>query len=830
MKKLLFIFALCSGYAVAQGTNVTSWSYNETGHQSQYYSADEVTVNNLNDSSEIQEICYNTDSIYIRANILPSFIMGPWPGDPFLADGQNNSYVFPRNPTYPSSTHQLKNVGIQGLLINGVAIYDDGDGKSYKTSTGTNVNNGDGEWDQIAWLAHADEMDSGNGHPDPNNIYHNHFNPIQLCDVVSGSAHSPIIGWAFDGWPIYGPFGYSTAMDNTSPIERMTSSWSLRNITTRTILYDGTDVTDGPAVSGTFPLGTYIQDYGYTASSGDLDYYNGRYCVTPEYPSGTYAYFLNTDASGNASYPNMVGPRYYGTVYLTNFGGTSGQASKMKIGVTCYTPPNPTVTLSVGSTGIYENGAGTTVTATLSETSASNVTVNLSYSGTATSGSDYSSATSIVVTAGSLSASINLTTADNSDREGDKTVIIDISSVTNADEDGTQQQTISLYDEDTKLTATYCGYTLSALTDALYSETVTGATNYRYWIQCSSTGYSTVATRSASDNLFRMSWPVSDPVNYGATYTVKVAAYVNGAWQSYGDACNVTTPATKMQTSSCGVTLTALTDALYSYEVEGATDYRYWVQNTAAGFSKVATRSANDNLFRMSWVSGALYGTTYTVKVAAYVSGSWSAYGTSCNVTTPASLTKLASTSCNVSIPTMATALYSDAVSGATDYRYKVVNTAAGFSKVATRSANDNLFRMSWVTGAQYNTTYTISVAAYVSGSWGDYSTTCTVTTPAAIIAGGEEEISEHQESLGFGEELSLEAFPNPNAGSFTLRASEAATLVLCNELGQIIRTIELNNDNMLQSEILDLPNGAYFVSGIIGDVKLTKKVMVINK
>jgi hypothetical protein len=339
MKKLLFLLMAMPMLQFAQvGYNITSWYYNSTGQKAQYYSSNGTTVNTLTDSAEVQQICYNTDTIYVRTDILADYIMGPWPGDPFICGGQNNSYLFPRNPSYPSSTHQTKPTGSQGLLINGVVIFDDGDGKSYNTSTGTNSNSGAGVWNQIAWVAHASEMDAGMGHPDPSKIYHNHSNPIKLCSVTSSTTHSPLIGWSFDGWPIYGPFGYSTATNSSSAVTRMTSSWALRNITTRTTLYTGTSTSQtGPAVSTSFPLGTYIEDYGYTAGSGDLDYYNGRYCVTPEFPSGTYAYFLNTDASGNPSYPNMIGPKYYGSVFLTNFGSSGGNASAPKAGVSCYT-------------------------------------------------------------------------------------------------------------------------------------------------------------------------------------------------------------------------------------------------------------------------------------------------------------------------------------------------------------------------------------------------------------------------------------------------------------------------------------------------------------
>ncbi len=63
-------------------------------------------------------------------------------------------------------------------------------------------------------------------------------------------------------------------------------------------------------------MGSYLEDY-YYLGNGTLDEYNGRWCVTPEYPSGTYAYFVATDSSGNPSYPFVVGPEYYGEIQTT---------------------------------------------------------------------------------------------------------------------------------------------------------------------------------------------------------------------------------------------------------------------------------------------------------------------------------------------------------------------------------------------------------------------------------------------------------------------------------------------------------------------------------
>lgn len=113
----------------------------------------------------------------------------------------------------------------------------------------------------------------------------------------------------------------------------------------------------------------------------------------------------------------------------------------------------PTVTLSVGSSLVAENGGTSTITATLNNATYADVTVNLAYSGTATSASDYSTpSTSITITGGTTSANATtgITGLDDVTSEGDETIIIDISSVSggSASENGTQQQIITITDDD----------------------------------------------------------------------------------------------------------------------------------------------------------------------------------------------------------------------------------------------------------------------------------------------------------------------------------------------------------------------------------------------
>ena len=62
-----------------------------------------------------------------------------------------------------------------------------------------------------------------------------------------------------------------------------------------------------------YVIGDLVQDYIWDSGTGTLDAYNGRFAVTPEYPNGTYAYFLTEDGSGIPTYPYAIGPKFYGT-------------------------------------------------------------------------------------------------------------------------------------------------------------------------------------------------------------------------------------------------------------------------------------------------------------------------------------------------------------------------------------------------------------------------------------------------------------------------------------------------------------------------------------
>ena len=129
-------------------------------------------------------------------------------------------------------------------------------------------------------------MDLNGGHVNVLGRYHYHSAPIDYIvnDLsINSNSHSPLLGYAADGFPIYYKYLYSNPLDSNSSILNFQSSYALKN---------GNRTGDGiTAPNGAYD-GTYYEDYDYISSQSDLDECGGRYGITPEYPNGTYYYVL----------------------------------------------------------------------------------------------------------------------------------------------------------------------------------------------------------------------------------------------------------------------------------------------------------------------------------------------------------------------------------------------------------------------------------------------------------------------------------------------------------------------------------------------------------
>ena len=124
-----------------------------------------------------------------------------------------------------------------------------------------------------------------------------------ISGLTHPNGHSKILGISADGYPVYGPYGFVRAVDASSGIKRIVTGYTLNSADTRI----GTEASNTTA----YPMGIFIEDYSFTAS-GDLDQHNGRFCVTPDYPGGTYAYFVTLNSALLPVYPYIIGNTYFG--------------------------------------------------------------------------------------------------------------------------------------------------------------------------------------------------------------------------------------------------------------------------------------------------------------------------------------------------------------------------------------------------------------------------------------------------------------------------------------------------------------------------------------
>jgi len=360
MRKIItFLFLISASFLFSQSNPViTSWLQNTTGIQGRHYVAGNYTPIDDDVDANVQLVQYSSDWVYINTTGIPAYITGPFQdGNPSLATDQDAIFRFTLNPTENTGTPTETSLGNIGNFINGVALFDWRDGVSWDPTTsslcgGPLTNQCTGgptatmDWNRDAVPAENIGFDCSKGHPALGN-YHHHQNPTafnldlievsDVCDlyaadglyVIDSTSHSPLIGFAYDGFPIYGAYAYKNT-DGTGGITRMKSSYSLINMTTRT---------NGPAVDATYFLGYFKEDYEYIANSEPdyLDEHNGRFCVTPEYPNGIYCYFATVDENWNSAYPYVVGPTFYGNV-------TSGLVTSINETVTVYEATEDTTT------------------------------------------------------------------------------------------------------------------------------------------------------------------------------------------------------------------------------------------------------------------------------------------------------------------------------------------------------------------------------------------------------------------------------------------------------------------------------------------------------
>ena len=155
-------------------------------------------------------------------------------------------------------------------------------------------------------------IDQNMAHVQPTGAYHFHGLPSFMLAQNPGDSMT-LVGYAADGFPIYGKYGYVDAKDASSRVKTLKSSYRLKSGTR-------------PSGPGGKYNGTYTQDFEYILGSGDLDQANCRFGVTPEYPDGTYFYVLTE------TFPYI--PRYWQGTPDSSFakGGPGGRRGGFGMG------------------------------------------------------------------------------------------------------------------------------------------------------------------------------------------------------------------------------------------------------------------------------------------------------------------------------------------------------------------------------------------------------------------------------------------------------------------------------------------------------------------
>ncbi|MFI4853727.1 MAG: YHYH protein [Phycisphaerales bacterium JB065] len=211
---------------------------------------------------------------YIDANGLPDHDTGrfPGPGNPNAIEAQNYQLRVPITPKLSDEAIPYDRQPF-GVALNGV-LFD-------PFTAGFWNDDPDSGWREAADPNRRNlGLDANHAHVQPNGAYHYHGVPVPL---ITDTTRMTLIGWAADGFPIYGPYGYKDADSTEGEIVLLRPSYRLKS---------GNRPDDGPP--GAYD-GTYDEDFEYVEGSGDLDECNGRTGPTPEFPYGTYYYVVSNE-------------------------------------------------------------------------------------------------------------------------------------------------------------------------------------------------------------------------------------------------------------------------------------------------------------------------------------------------------------------------------------------------------------------------------------------------------------------------------------------------------------------------------------------------------
>ena len=198
MKKGIFslLFLILSSLLFAQSPELSTWIRNTTGG---------TGYNGI--PSNVQVVQYSTGNVYISCTCIPGYSIGPWTGNPNTPSNQNFVFKITRSPMQNTGNPTTIGLGHTGVWSNGVSVFNVSDAMSYQNQ---------GIWNRNAYYWEGSGFDNCLGHPQQQGEYHHHVSPTCLYNDADSLNHSPVIGYAFDGFPIYGAYAFTLSLIHIS--------------------------------------------------------------------------------------------------------------------------------------------------------------------------------------------------------------------------------------------------------------------------------------------------------------------------------------------------------------------------------------------------------------------------------------------------------------------------------------------------------------------------------------------------------------------------------------------------------------------------------------
>lgn len=231
----------------------------------------------------------------ITSNGIPQHKTGRFPNrhNPNAISAHKQSFRMPIRPEEQSKNQTQADRYLFGVALNGV-VFDPGTAEIWagKGQELTRMRPGIDRskiWNYEALNSSKINLgvDRSHAHVQPTGAYHYHGMPVGLIERLRKQNEKKMIqvGWAADGFPIYAIYGHAEAKNGKSKLVVLKSSYQLKK---------GKRPRGSKGPGGTYD-GTFTQDFEYQPNSGDLDEFNGREGVTPEFPQGTYYYMITKE-------------------------------------------------------------------------------------------------------------------------------------------------------------------------------------------------------------------------------------------------------------------------------------------------------------------------------------------------------------------------------------------------------------------------------------------------------------------------------------------------------------------------------------------------------